>query len=998
MKYIVLAAGKDAGSFSLKDNLPKCLSKVDDKTVIDNIVDISKLMKIVDINLVGGFKILEIMSKYPSLKYFYNEKWESTKSLFSFSKAFIVFDDNILVSYSDVLHKYEIIKFLNKKKINIFYDSRWETRYENRDTFNLEKIFDKQNNTLGEFSGLLYIPKDEINYIKDITSQLLDNNHSDTLLSLVNKILLEKEVNLIDVNGNWAELDSIQDIEHFKFGTKAETLNNLKNKVKKSNILEQYTFTVDTYANNKNLVISNIQNKFNARLLIVRSSALNEDTHNSSMAGNYESILKVKNNNNKILSDAVELVIKSYTKNKQFQNDKNQILVQEYLENVTISGVVFSKDLQTASPYYIVNYAESNDTESVTSGNTNNLKTFICYNNFDAIIEKRELRLLIDAIKEIESIIKFDAIDVEFAFINYNLYIFQVRPISAKKDALKVSAHDVSDEIKKIKLFLNHSSVNLLGTRKAYGVMPDWNPAEIIGINPKSLSFDLYKYIITDTIWAKSRKSLGYRDVKNSVGLVSFSGKPYIDINMSFNTLIPSSLDSHIAGKLIDYFIEELKNNPYNHDKVEFEIVITAFNFNFNKKLKKLSLAGFSDSELKQIEKSYKDLTQNIILQKQISIENEIKKTLTLTQKREIILKSNIDDIDKIYNLLEDCKKYGTLPFSILARFGFIGSLFLKSLLEKNIIDKNEYDDFFKSIHTVAKSCVDDFNLFISKKLSKDAFLELYGHLRPGTYDITSKSYSEGFDNYIDENHNIKPINKKIKKFKFSKDIKSKIFQEIKQCGLSFTVEELILFIIESTEAREKAKFEFTKNLSAILELISKIGNYYGLSKNDLSYINLNEILKYKNSSSRIDFEQSIKQNIFNNKQKHLITSAIKLPELIFDIKDIDMFYYSSLKPNFVSQHNIDGSIVELKDNIQLKIDRKIVFIERADPGYDWIFSHNIKGLVTKYGGSASHMAIRCAEFDLPAAIGCGDKIFDDLIKYKRVMIDCSNQIIKGLI
>ena len=53
--------------------------------------------------------------------------------------------------------------------------------------------------------------------------------------------------------------------------------------------------------------------------------------------------------------------------------------------------------------------------------------------------------------------------------------------------------------------------------------------------------------------------------------------------------------------------------------------------------------------------------------------------------------------------------------------------------------------------------------------------------------------------------------------------------------------------------------------------------------------------------------------------------------------------------------------------------------IESADPGYDWIFLYNIKGLVTMYGGAASHMTIRCNEFGLPAAIGCGVDKFNQL-------------------
>ena len=70
----------------------------------------------------------------------------------------------------------------------------------------------------------------------------------------------------------------------------------------------------------------------------------------------------------------------------------------------------------------------------------------------------------------------------------------------------------------------------------------------------------------------------------------------------------------------------------------------------------------------------------------------------------------------------------------------------------------------------------------------------------------------------------------------------------------------------------------------------------------------------------------------------------------------------------------------------------KIVAIPNADPGFDWIFSHNIAGLITQYGGANSHMAIRCAELGIPAAIGVGDKIYENL-KEGNIMLDCQ----KGL-
>ena len=46
--------------------------------------------------------------------------------------------------------------------------------------------------------------------------------------------------------------------------------------------------------------------------------------------------------------------------------------------------------------------------------------------------------------------------------------------------------------------------------------MPDWNPAEIIGIKPKPLSLSLYKELITDRVWALNRKDYGFKDMSNN--------------------------------------------------------------------------------------------------------------------------------------------------------------------------------------------------------------------------------------------------------------------------------------------------------------------------------------------------------------------------------------------------------------------------------------------------------------------------------------------------
>ena len=63
-----------------------------------------------------------------------------------------------------------------------------------------------------------------------------------------------------------------------------------------------------------------------------------------------------------------------------------------------------------------------------------------------------------------------------------------------------------------------------------------------------------------------------------------------------------------------------------------------------------------------------------------------------------------------------------------------------------------------------------------------------------------------------------------------------------------------------------------------------------------------------------------------------------------------------------------------------------MVLIESADPGYDWIFSYNI-WLITKYGGAASHMAIRSAEYGIASIIGCGEDIFNEISNYNKILL-----------
>jgi phosphoenolpyruvate-protein kinase (PTS system EI component) len=73
------------------------------------------------------------------------------------------------------------------------------------------------------------------------------------------------------------------------------------------------------------------------------------------------------------------------------------------------------------------------------------------------------------------------------------------------------------------------------------------------------------------------------------------------------------------------------------------------------------------------------------------------------------------------------------------------------------------------------------------------------------------------------------------------------------------------------------------------------------------------------------------------------------------------------------------------------------VCVENADPGFDWIFAKGIRGLVTKFGGANSHMAIRCAELGVPAAIGCGEQAFRRLLDAGLIELNCAEKVVGPL-
>lgn len=773
-----------------------------------------------------------------------------------------------------------------------------------------------------------------------------------------------------------------------KFGTKAETLSLLRGKIKYANLLPQKEYTAGQWNSDPSSVVNDLKEwqNWHDGPWIVRSSAKAEDSSSESLAGHFTSVGDLFGE--EALIEAISTVVESFQGN---EDDGNQFFIQPMLKNVAISGVAFTRNPSSGAYYHIINYDDvSGRTDTVTAGISNELKTYF-QSKPSPIVKDKKFSGIISLLEELEQYFDNDALDVEFAIDSeHKLYLLQVRPLIIKIQP----GLEMGEQAQQLKLIhehikhLNKPHPYLFGNRTIFGIMPDWNPAEIIGLRPHALALSLYKELITDNIWAYQRSNYGYKNLRSFPLLKVFGGLPYVDVRVSFSSFIPNSINSDFANRLVDYYLNTLEAHPHQHDKVEFEIIFSCYTFDLPERIISLRENEFSEEECGNLSEELRNLTNNIIDKEKGLWIKDIDKIHKLDQRLKTILDSELDTISKVYWLIEDCKRFGTLPFAGLARAGFVAVQLLDSMVSVGILNEEERSNFMNSLNTVSSNMVGDFN-----ELNQEDFLDKYGHLRPGTYEILSPRYDEAPEQYFDwsSKTNNGQSTHKVDNTSFSMTITQlkKLETALKAHRLNHDVIGLFDFIKGAIEGREYAKFVFTKSISEILRILEEKTKLLGFSKEDISFADIKLITEMYASGGSL--HEKLEHYITNGRKQFLLASQLTLPPLIFTPNDIYAFEIPTDQPNFITLKSVEAKVVFGKLNSS-KLKGNIYMIPSADPGFDWIFSHEISGFITMYGGMNSHMAIRAGELGIPAIIGAGQILYEKWIEANRLYIDCANK------
>jgi len=771
--------------------------------------------------------------------------------------------------------------------------------------------------------------------------------------------------------------------------SKAQTLLLLAESQSSAFVVDPFiAFSVAEWRTSPTRISKLVQERSRGELVAVRSSATIEDADPDLPPGLFYSELGVDSSDGVHLTTAIERVIESFNRHERARSagDANEIIVQGQLVGARMSGVLSTGPAHDL--YFSVYYNDESDrTDSVTAG-------YAC-KRADVLREAPSLAepwsTLRQTVLAVEALLTLPLL-VEFGVsATGQVHVFQARANHQE------TRPPTKSTVRRVALNLLKAARSEIAARsEVWSDMSDWNPGEMLGDRPRPLAVSLYQYLVTNDAWIRGRSSLGYRRVTPSVLVETLAGKPYVNVRRSFLSLTPAHLPRELAERLVEDRLQALTERPELHDKVELQLLFTVADVTSPGRTACLLERGFSRSEVEEIDSELRALTSSAIAAHASFHQKDAELVSRLVDWSPANRPERDEaDLERLRRFvcegLAKCRDDGVVPFARQARLAFIARDLLGRFTVSRCVDEQWYENWWRSLDTVATKVASAFVDVSCGRLSRPQFDATFGHLRARTYDICSPRYDQIRWLPI---HTASRLLRKSPTTLNSRE-QDRMAAGLAEAGLSLGSDEFLDFARSAMRAREDIKFSFSSVVSDILEVIAALGDVLGFSREDMSFLTVQDLTNPTVEGVRHEHLRSCWQTEIKNRREAWTAGLrLVLSDFIAAPEDLLIVRQRSTRPNFVTKAAIEAEVVALSSpspDPAAALKGRIVAVEAADPGFDWIFAFGIAGLITRYGGAASHMAIRCAEFGIPAAIGCGEEIFQRVVRSKRVLLDCAD-------
>ncbi len=238
---LIVAAGQGTRLRPLTNEMPKCMVKFKNKSIIRYILDTAKHCGIEDIAIINGYKskVLEKYLESEKLNFFTNKNYDKTNMVSSLFSAEKFMNDDLIISYADIIYKKEILqKLINSKdNFSVVVDRKWKElwsiRMENPLT-DAETLKIKNGNIIeigkkaysyeeieGQYIGLIKISKKIVNKVirfyhnLDKDGSYDGKNFDNMFMTSFIQMIIDNLLNVtpVFIDGGWIELDSLDDLE-----------------------------------------------------------------------------------------------------------------------------------------------------------------------------------------------------------------------------------------------------------------------------------------------------------------------------------------------------------------------------------------------------------------------------------------------------------------------------------------------------------------------------------------------------------------------------------------------------------------------------------------------------------------------------------------------------------------------------------------------------------------------------------------------------------------
>ncbi len=725
----------------------------------------------------------------------------------------------------------------------------------------------------------------------------------------------------------------------------------------------------------------------------VRSSARDEDGWRISRAGHYATLLRVPNDPD-ALADAITRVAVPLA-----ANPAHRVLVQAMATNVVASGVVTTCDPATGTPYYVVEFDMSERTDTVTSGVVVPSTAVVFRGAPSSLVRDRMVRSVLVLARDAERWRRNGALDIEFAVTaTGRVALLQVRPLPRSRSAAPPTVAVVAGTLARCARIVRTCGRRQLGIAGATTIlaqMSDWNPAELLGVHPTPLAASVFGALVSDDVWQRARATMGYRRVPGVPLVRVVAGRPYVDVRASFNSFLPASTSSRAAGALVDAWIARLAARPELHDRVELEVAETAIDFAFRQRhatsygnvLRSADFADWSDA--------LRALTNRAV---SLGPTSSLSRARALATRMGQVTAPPDATLVHALRLLAACRRTGTLPFAIVARHAFIAEALLRSAVIRGAWSAARLDAFRSAQPSVHRRVACDLARVASGHLDVRAFLRRFGHLRPSSFDVTSLRYDQRPELFVfgTGRNAVAPTRSR---FIATRAELHALDLLAREAALACDGRAVLRHAAMAIVARDEVKFALSRLLSDALEGVVSWGAMHGLPRGDVAFLTLRELDACARRRRTRDADVRALADVVATRRAVFAEEApVRLAPLLRDVRDLYVPPTLPASPTFVTRRTVTAPVALLAGSDRsTKVARRIVCIESADPGFDWIFAHPIAGLVTGFGGGNSHMAIRCIEADVPAVLGVGETAFAALSGAHVVELRCAERTARPL-